>query len=56
MVLAVVYGVEAWGGTISLGAWNEIHKIQKDMKICKVSNENVVEDEYHVLIACSSVR
>ena len=26
---SIAYGVEAWGITISLGAWNEIDKIQK---------------------------
>ena len=25
----LLYGVEIWGGTISLNAWNEIEKIQK---------------------------
>ena len=25
----LLYRVEVWGGTISLGAWNEIEKIQK---------------------------
>ena len=25
----LLYGVEVWGGTISLNAWNEIEKIQK---------------------------
>ena len=24
----LIYGVELWGGTISLNAWNEIEKIQ----------------------------
>ena len=24
----LLYGVEVWGGTISLNAWNEIEKIQ----------------------------
>ena len=24
-----LYGIEVWGGTISLNAWNEIEKIQK---------------------------
>ena len=29
VVQALLYGVEVWGGTISLSAWNEIQKIQK---------------------------
>ena len=26
---SIAYGVEVWGDTISLNAWNEIEKIQK---------------------------
>ena len=29
MVKLLLYGVEMWGGTISLSAWNEIEKIPK---------------------------
>ena len=25
----LLYGLDAWGGTISLNAWNEIEKFQK---------------------------
>ena len=29
VIQLLLYGVEVWGGTISLSAWNEIQKIQK---------------------------
>ena len=37
---------------IEVASWHH----HPNMKICKVCNENLVEDEYHLLLACSAIR
>ena len=47
VVQVLFYGVEVWGGIISLGAWNEI----REFKICFYV-ENLEQNPQHYILPC----
>ena len=49
----LLYGVEAWGGTIPFHSWNEIEKIQK--MFLRKQLEVKCTTSYHVMLLETSV-
>ena len=52
----LIYGVELWGGTISLNAWNEIEKMQNIFLRRQLRVKSTTSYQVMLLETCSTSR